>query len=263
MLSEETFSVVSWNVNSIRARWPLLEHLLTQEKPDVVLLQETKIEDKIFPEEPLEDFGYNVCFHGQKSYNGVAILSRYPLEDIQRGFLGSGEEARYIEAETHGLRIASIYAPNGQDVGTSAYERKVVFYARLREHLIPSLRSNDLLVIGGDFNVVPTDADVYDPQKWAGHVPCTEAERQAFSALLAEGLSDAFATFPPLQASAPHFTWWDYRFRFFDPEKGLRIDHFLLSPHALAKSQGGEVLLGYRTLPRPSDHAPICWKLRV
>ncbi|MDR2417077.1 MAG: exodeoxyribonuclease III [Holosporales bacterium] len=259
---KDMFSVISWNVNSIRARWLLLEQLLKQEKPDVVLLQETKIEDKIFPEESLGDFGYNVCFYGQKSYNGVAILSRHPLESIQRGFLGSSEEARYIEAETQGIRIASLYAPNGQDVGMPMYARKLDFYEQLRAHLSSTLSSCDVFVIGGDYNVAPTDEDVYDPQKWEGHVPCTDAERAAFTALLADGFADAFAVWPSLQASAPHFTWWDYRFRFFDPKKGLRIDHFLLSPCALEQSQGGEVLLAYRTLPRPSDHAPIRWMLR-
>ncbi|MDR1267501.1 MAG: exodeoxyribonuclease III [Holosporales bacterium] len=256
---EGRFSLVSWNVNSLRARWPLVIALLEQEKPDILLLQETKIEDAIFPEEALGDYGYNLLFYGQKSYNGVAILSKFPFEEHQRGFPGDGGEARYLEVVVRGRRIANLYAPNGQAVETPAYERKLSFYAALREHVRVRLASKDFFVIAGDSNVAPTDADVYNPQELAGQVPCTEPERAAFSALLEEGMTDAFRTLPP--SLGPCFTWWDYRRRSFDPTKGRRIDQVLLSPQALEESAGsGNVLLAYRTLPRPSDHAPLRWE---
>jgi exodeoxyribonuclease-3 len=135
------------------------------------------------------------------------------------------------------------------------------FYKHLLEHLATALCHNDVLIVGGDFNVAPTDLDVYDSQKWTGHVPCSDKERAAFEALLSLGMIDAFASWPSLQSSAPHFTWWDYRFRSFNSANGLRIDHFLLSSQALAQSQGGDVLIPYRISARPSDHAPIRWKV--
>ncbi|MDR0662266.1 MAG: exodeoxyribonuclease III [Holosporales bacterium] len=261
---EEPFSLISWNVNSLRARWPLVQKLIEEEKPDILLLQETKVEDALFPEETLGDFGYNILFAGQKSYNGVAFLSKFPFEERRKGFPGDGGEARYLEGVVHGWRIANLYAPNGQAVGVPAYDRKLTFYTHLKEHIAQCLAQEAFFVLAGDFNIAPTDADVYNPQELAGQVPCTEPERTAFRSLLAQGLTDAFtkvsSTVPGKKLTTP-FTWWDYRRRSFDPNKGRRIDQILLSSQALAHSRPGEVLLSYRTLPRPSDHAPIRWYL--
>ncbi|MDR0407126.1 MAG: exodeoxyribonuclease III [Holosporales bacterium] len=262
-MTDKVFSIISWNINSLRARWLSLTRLLEEEKPDILLLQETKIEDKIFPEELLGEYGYNISFYGQKSYNGVALLSKHPLEECQKGFLGDGAEARYIEAVTKGVRVASIYIPNGQEVGAPAYNRKLVFFEKLRIHLAERLQYDEIFVIGGDFNVAPTDQDVYDPKKWAGHVLCTTLERQAFAVLLKEGLTDAFSTLCRSQEQPHFFTWWDYRRKAFNSQKGLRIDHFLLSQKALRASKEGDVLIAYRLHHRPSDHAPIRWKFSL
>jgi exodeoxyribonuclease-3 len=261
---EESLSLISWNVNSLRARWPLVQKLIEEERPDILLLQETKVEDALFPEEALGDFGYNVLFVGQKSYNGVAFLSKFPFEECQKGFPGDGGEARYLEGVVRGWRISNLYAPNGQTVGVPAYDRKLAFYTYLKEHVAQCLTQETFFVLAGDFNIAPTDADVYNPQELTGQVPCTEQERAAFHSLLAQGLTDAFTTVSSVvsrKKPTTSFTWWDYRRRSFDPNKGRRIDQILLSPQALAHSRPGEVLLSYRTLPRPSDHAPIRWYL--
>lgn len=265
--------IATFNVNSIRAR---IEHVLSFVKEndiDVLLLQETKVEDQAFPLDPLEDAGYNVACFGQKSYNGVAILSRFPLEEVRRGFVSQHtahhpslpnttsnpifQDARYIEAFTGGLFVASVYVPNGEEVGHAKYNAKLLFLDALTLHIKQRMRIYDHLVLGGDFNVAPTPYDVYDPKLWNDtRILCSTKERQAYRKLLFSGLYDPLAK---VTTNAGHnaFTWWDYRSKGFDSNNGLRIDHLLLSPNAAENLQDAGVARDVRAVERPSDHAPV------
>lgn len=253
-------TIASWNVNSIRARLPLLIAWLKEKKPDIVLLQETKTINELFPQEEIEDLAYNIALSGQKTYNGVAILSKFPLEDITVGIPGFEDpQARYIEAVTHGVRVASVYVPNGGDLGLPSYTYKLSFLKQLYGHTHHLLTYDETLILGGDFNVAPSDEDVYDPQKWQNSILCSTPEREAFRALLGLGLIDGLRALYPLDKSL--YTWWDYRARGWEANHGLRIDHFLLSPQAADRLQSGEVEKSLRGCPKPSDHAPIVCSL--
>ena len=257
--------IATWNVNSIRARLPLAERWLKEAAPDVALLQETKVEDDQFPREVFEDLGYNVCTFGQKSYNGVAILSKNTIEDVVRGLPGWDEgtdEARYIEAFTGGLRVASIYIPNGQDLDHPRFAVKGRFFEALNAHTKRLLKQDEAFILGGDFNVAPFEADVYDPKLWSNRILCSDSERHWMRSLINLGLFD------PLQKSVTAaetnpFTWWDYRTRGFEHDRGLRIDHLLLSPSAANRLQSARVDRATRGWERPSDHAPALCQLKA
>lgn len=246
--------IVTWNVNSVRARLLHVENFLKDEQPDVLLLQELKCESHVFPLS-LEEFGYNTAVYGQKTYNGVAILSKYPIEDIQRG-IPNFEDAgsRYIEAFTGGVRVASVYVPNGQEVGSVAYGYKLKFFEALYNHAQYLLTLDEQIVIGGDFNVAPTDEDVYNPIAWKNQVLCTPQEREAFRKIVYAGFTDALAQNP--QCPMP-YTWWDYRKGSFAKDSGLRIDHLLLSPQAADSLNNTTVHKYVRAKDKASDHAPV------
>lgn len=255
--------IITWNVNSIRSR---LEHLLLvlkNERPDIVLLQELKaLEDQV-PCEEIETLGYNVAIWGQKTFNGVAILSKYLLEDIQRGIPGNDDDgqARYIEAVTNGVRVASVYVPNGEAPGTDKYSYKLAFLDKLAAHAQTLLTYDEKLIIGGDYNVAPQDGDVHDPKAWHEKILCSTPEREHFRRLLYLGFTDA------LRALHPHdkdlFTWWDYRGGSWPANKGLRIDHLLLSPQAADVLESSEVNITPRGWEKASDHAPVTCELKV
>jgi exodeoxyribonuclease-3 len=243
--------IISWNVNSIRAR---LEHVLSvvdKYRPDILLLQETRVEDKSFPLEYFEDSGYNVAINGQKGRNGVAIFSKHQLEDVSRHLDGC-DEARYLEAFTGGIFVASVYVPNGQEVGCDQYVYKLEFLQNLKNKFL-SLR-NEIFVIGGDFNVAPEKCDAHNPN-YDGTM-CTEQERARIKDLRSSGFCDVLAK--------KGFTWWDYRrSSSFRDDEGFRLDHFYLSEQATQIFRDGEVLRFARELPRPSDHAPIVCDLNL
>lgn len=247
---------VSWNINSIRVRLPLLLSWLKEKQPDIVLLQETKITDDLFPREEIETLHYNIALYGQKTYNGVAILSKFPIEDVTKGLPGfQDEQARYIEAVIKGIRIASLYVPNGMAVGSDKYAYKLDFLKHLYTHVQTLLTYDEALVLGGDFNIAPTDLDVYDPHAWHEKILCSTLERERFRSLLYLGLTDA------LRALHPHekdlYTWWDYRQGAWQNNYGLRIDHMLLSPQAADRLQRACVKTKIRGLDKTSDHAPV------
>lgn len=247
--------IVTWNVNSIRARAPRLQAWVTANQPDVLLLQETKIEDAAFPTALLADLGYQVAFHGQKSYNGVAIAARAPITDVAIG-LGDdafADQARMIAATVDGVRVASVYVPNGQALGTDKFAYKLGWYAALRRWLDAWDRARPL-VIGGDWNVAPADLDVHDPVKWAGKIHASEPERQAFRELLAWGLVDAYRQVRPGEQA---FSWWDYRGIAFFKDQGLRIDHFLLDALAASRLADCTIDREARKGQDASDHAPV------
>lgn len=252
--------IVTWNVNSVRARLSHVEEFLKCQQPDVMLLQELKCETQMFPY-VLEDFGYNCAVFGQKTYNGVAILSKYPIEDVQMGIPNFEDvTSRYIEAFTNGVRVASVYAPNGQEVESVAYHYKLNFFNALYAHAQHLLTFDEKIIIGGDFNVAPTDADVYDPVAWKEQVLCSTKEREAFRKIIYAGFTDAIAQ--NTKGSLP-YTWWNYRQNGFVKGSGLRIDHLLLSPQATDGLSETKVHTYMRAKEKASDHAPVEVTLKI
>lgn len=252
--------IATWNVNSIRARAPRLRAWLAEAQPDVLLLQETKVEDAGFPHPLFAEHGYQVCVHGQKSYNGVAIAAKAPLTDVTIG-LGDpafADQARVIAATVDGIRVASVYVPNGQAVGTDKYAYKLAWFAALRRWLDRHDRAQPI-VLGGDWNVAPGELDVHDPPRWAGKVLCSEPERAGLAALCAWGLDDAFRSLHP---DTRAYSWWDYRGAGFWKDHGLRIDHFLIDDAIAARLSACVIDREARKGPDASDHAPVVMTLR-
>ena len=247
--------LASWNVNSLRVRWPHLQPWLQENAPDIMCLQETKIVDDDFPHADCRGLDYHVVFHGQKSYNGVAILSRTPAENVVRGIPGfSDEQCRVLAASFGELRVVNVYVPNGQSVGSEKYVYKLAWLAALRDYLENVRQAHKHVAVLGDFNIAPESIDVHDPAAWVGSVMVSEAERAAFTALLGLGLVDVFRARAPLETA---FTWWDYRQGAFRRNLGLRIDHILASRELGERCSECVIDKGPRRLPRPSDHAPL------
>jgi exodeoxyribonuclease-3 len=247
--------IATWNVNSLNVRLPHLLDWLERERPDVVCLQETKVEDPKFPRAALEAAGYRAAFAGQKAYNGVAILSRRPLADVQLGIPGNDDDQkRVVAADVGDIRVVCAYVPNGQAVGTEKYEYKLTWLRVFADWLGRELAAHPKLVVLGDYNVAPEDRDVHDPKLWQGQVLCSEPERAAFRRLLALGLKDGFRLFDQPEKS---FTWWDYRLNAFKRNMGLRIDLILVSPALAAVCRSCLIDKTPRALDRPSDHAPV------
>jgi exodeoxyribonuclease-3 len=247
--------IATWNVNSVRARLPRLVEWLSEQRPDVVCLQETKCLDEQFPREPLLDLGYTVEAHGERGYNGVAILSQSTLDDVRRGLPGEGPGAsrRVITATLGDVILVSVYVVNGERVGSPKYREKLAWMARLAEYA-QSLDLCERVILAGDFNCTFDDRDVHDPEAWRERILCSTPEREALSAVMAPGLFDAFRKF---HEESGHYTWWDYRTRGFQRGHGLRIDHFLMSASALEACRGIEIDVAARRGEKPSDHAPL------
>ncbi len=251
--------VATWNVNSLNVRLPHLLDWLERERPDVVCLQETKVEDPKFPAAALEAAGYGSVFAGQKAYNGVAILSRRPLTDVRLGIPSlEDDQRRVVSAGAGDIRVVCAYVPNGQAVGTEKYEYKLRWLRAFADWLRAELAAHPNLVVLGDYNVAPEDRDVHDPKLWAGQVLCSEPERAAFRRLLELGLKDGFRLFDQPEKS---YTWWDYRLHAFKRNMGLRIDHILVSPALAAECRSCVIDKTPRALERPSDHAPVIAEL--
>jgi exodeoxyribonuclease-3 len=257
--------IVTWNVNSINARLEIALNWLNFFQPDIVLLQETKGITESFPGVAFEDLGYNVAVVGQKSYNGVAILAKRPIEDVITSLPGDEQdyEARYIEAVVGDLRVASIYVPNGQEIGSEKFEYKLRFLDRLYEHTKTLLNYGEALILGGDYNIAPADEDVYDPKAWEGRLHCSLPERAQLRKLMNLGLTDALRVFYPVETLEGQdlYSWWDYRSGGWQRNQGLRIDLLLLSPQAADRLQKAGIDTSVRGLPRPSDHAPVWCEL--
>ena len=249
--------IATWNINSVRARLPLLLGWLKEASPDVLLLQEIKCQDKDFPELEIGDLGYNIAVHGQKSYNGVAILSKSPIEDIIRGLPESGtdDQARYIEARVGIFRIASIYLPNGNPVETDKYPYKLRWMQRLAAHSQQLVKDEEIAILGGDYNICPEDMDVYDPKGWAEDALCRPDSRAAFRTILHGGYTEAFRTLHP--GAAHCYSFWDYQAGAWQKDHGIRIDHLLLSPQAADRLAGVEIHKKARAMEKASDHVPI------
>ena len=248
--------IVSYNINSLRRRQDRLLAWLAETQPDVVCLQETKCTDEQFPQLELRAAGYHSAFHGQKSYNGVAILSKTEPRDVRPALCDEEEDpqARVIAATISDVRVFCVYAPNGQAVGAPAYEYKLRWYERLRNCLRDHERTEGNLVVCGDFNVAPRDEDVHDPPLWRGAIMCSDGERAAFNQLLDAGLIDTLRLHRP---ETGLFTWWDYRMLSFPKNRGLRIDAVLASASLAERCRAAGIDRDMRKGKEPSDHAPI------
>jgi exodeoxyribonuclease III len=247
--------IASWNVNSVKARLPRLVDYLKAASPDVLCLQELKVIDEAFPRMEVEDLGYNVETHGQKTYNGVAILSKFPMEDVMRRLPGNeaDEQSRYIEATINNVRVASIYLPNGNPVDTEKFPYKLEWMDRLIERAKYLLTLEEPTVLAGDYNVIPQDEDCYDAKAWVGDALTQPDSRNRFRHMLNLGYSDAFRTFTP----EVNYTYWDYQRGAWQKDNGIRIDHLLLSPQATDRLSLVGIDKEPRGQERPSDHTPI------
>jgi exodeoxyribonuclease III len=248
-----TFRLATWNVNSLKVRLPHLLDWLARAKPDVACLQETKTEDKNFPLAEIEAAGYRVIYSGQKTYNGVAILSRAPLSAESRGIPDFADELkRVIAATVQGVQVICLYAPNGQEPGSEKYAYKLRWYEALTAWLRKEV--SGMTAVLGDLNIAPEPRDVHDPKRWEGKIHFSEPERAAFRALVDLGYQDAFRLF---EQPEKQFSWWDYRLNAFQRGWGLRIDHILLSPGLATRCTACSIDVAPRKLERPSDHAPV------
>ncbi|MFC3109014.1 exodeoxyribonuclease III [Undibacterium arcticum] len=247
--------ISTWNVNSLKVRLPQVLQWLADNPVDVLCLQETKLTDDKFPAAELEAAGYQVAFTGQKTYNGVAILSRLPMTDVVKNNpLFDDEQQRIISATIDGIRIVCAYIPNGQAVDSDKYQYKLKWLEALRTWLEQQHTIHPKIALLGDYNIAPEDADVHDPALWEGQVLCSDAERAAFDRLINLGLKDAFRMFPQ---EPKCFSWWDYRQLGFRLNKGLRIDHILLSAELAQRCTACIIDRVPRKWEQPSDHTPV------
>lgn len=245
----------TWNVNSLAVRLPQLQAWLEQMQPDALVLQETKCTDDKFPAAEIQAAGYQVSYFGQKTYNGVALLTREPHEAVVKNIPGfSDEQARVIAGSVQGIRVVGGYFPNGQAPGTDKFEYKMQWLRGLTDWLREELSAHDKLVLMGDFNIAPEDRDVYDPVAWKDQIHCTDEERDAFTRLIKLGMKDAFRLFDQPEKS---WSWWDYRNLAFRKNQGLRIDHILVSEALAPQVQSCQIDKAPRKNERPSDHAPV------
>jgi exodeoxyribonuclease-3 len=258
--------VATWNVNSVKQRIDNLAEWLAERQPDIVCLQETKCPDAAFPREPLEGLGYNVALHGQKAFNGVAILSKFPFDEVTPRLPGdeADDHARFLEAVVSvkggALRVASIYLPNGNPPRTDKYQFKLKWMDRLLAYARQRLELEEPLVLAGDYNVIPAEGDVYDPAGWVGDALFLPATRAKFHALTNLGLTDALRA---ASDAAGLYTFWDYQAGAWQRNKGLRIDHLLLSPQAADRLVAVGIDKHVRGREKPSDHVPIFAELAL
>ena len=247
--------LATWNVNSLKVRLPQVLQWLESSPVDVLCLQETKLTDDKFPAAEIEAAGYQVVFTGQKTYNGVAILSRHPITDVVKNNpLFPDEQQRIISATIEGMRLVCAYVPNGQAVGSDKYDYKLRWLEALIQWLEGELQRFPSLALLGDYNIAPTDADVHDPVAWQDQVLFSAPERAAFERLCALPLADAFRLFPQAEKL---YSWWDYRQMAFRRNRGLRIDHILLSPALVQRCTACEIDKLPRKWEQPSDHTPV------
>jgi exodeoxyribonuclease-3 len=248
--------IASWNVNSLNVRLPHLLRWLDEAKPDVVALQETKLEDAKFPEDALLELGYRSQFCGQKTYNGVAIASRLPFAgECVAAIPGLDDpQKRVLAATVGGIRVVDLYVVNGEAVGSAKFEYKLRWLQAVREWLRAELAAHPRMVVLGDFNIAPDDRDVHDPKRWREKILCSTPEREALESLLALGLHDSFRLF---QEEGGHFSWWDYRLAAFQRGWGLRIDLALVSDALKPRCAAAGIDTGPRGWERPSDHTPV------
>ncbi len=271
--TQKTIKIATWNVNSLKARLPNVLAWLKEFSPDVVLFQEIKCTDDTFPRLELEDAGYNIESHGQKTYNGVAILSKSPIEDVERGLPGldglrgakssaaADEQARYIEGTVFGkVRVAALYLPNGNPIGTEKFSYKLSWMERLKAHMERTVLDDEIRVYGGDYNVIPTDDDVYNPRAFDQDALTQPETRAHFRAMHYLGMTDAFRSFN----TKPHqYSYWDYQAGAWAKDNGLLIDFILLSPTAADRLVSAGIDKKPRGKEKASDHTPVWCELAI
>lgn len=256
-----TLKIATWNVNSVRARLPNVTAWLKDAAPDIALFQEIKSTEETFPRGEFEDLGYNVAIRGQKTFNGVALLSKRPIEDIRTELPGdpSDEQARYIEAFTCGLRVASIYLPNGNPAPGEKFDYKLRWMERLYAHARGLVAQDEAVVLGGDYNVIAEDIDCHDPAAWEDDALFRPESRRMFRTLLHLGLTDAFRALHP---ETHAYTFWDYQGGAWQKDFGIRIDHLLLSPQAADRLDESGIDKTPRGTEKASDHTPAWCTIR-
>ena len=247
--------LAAWNVNSLNVRLPQVLDWLKTHQPDVLCLQELKMEDAKFPLDAFDEIGYQAVFSGQKTYNGVAIISRARPEDVSKDIGGYADhQKRVIAATIGGVRVVCVYIPNGQTVESEKYQYKLQWLAALQGYMRETINEFADVALLGDYNIAPDDRDVYDPKAWEGQVLCSVPERDAFRALVGLGLVDSFRLFDQPEKC---FSWWDYRMNGFKRNLGLRIDHILLTSNLATRCNASTIDIAPRKQERPSDHAPV------
>ncbi|ARO14953.1 exodeoxyribonuclease III [Ketogulonicigenium robustum] len=257
--------IATYNINGVKARLETLEAWLRRETPDVAILQEIKSVDEAFPRSVIEDLGYNLETHGQKGFNGVAILSKHPLEDVTRGLPGddSDEQARWIEATVVGktaLRICGLYLPNGNPAPGPKYDYKLAWMQRLQARAAALLAAEEPALMAGDYNVIPQAEDARHPEDWVEDALYLPQTREAFRSIVNLGFTDAFRAGTQ---GAGHYSFWDYQARSWERDNGIRIDHFLLTPQCADLLQGAWIEKEARALDKPSDHVPVWVELDI
>ena len=256
--------IATWNVNSIRTRLSQIIDWINQVNPDILCLQETKVMDDIFPIEPFEKLGYSVEVYGQKSYNGVAIISKAKAENVKKGFFGCSEfnqnidifldQKRLISADINGIKIINVYVPNGSALGSDKFEYKINWLSCLASFLDEREKQGDLICLMGDFNIAPSNLDIHDPDKYEGGIMASQLERSALNNVLKGRLIDSFRIF---EKNPGHWSWWDYRNNSYELNKGWRIDHIYISEELSSKLKSCVIDSSPRGNIRPSDHVPV------
>ena len=250
-----TWQIASWNVNSLRVRLEQVIEWLQTHQVDVLGLQELKLTDEEFPTAAFEELGYHCNFTGQKTYNGVALISKQPPDDQILDLPNYDDvQRRYIAGTYNGVRVVNVYVPNGQELGSEKFQYKTEWFDHLKRAMRQDLEQYEKVVLVGDFNISPCDLDVHDPAKWQGKIHCSATERLMLQSLMAEGLYDTFRHF---NQDGDHFSWWDYRGGGYRANEGLRIDLILSSDSALSKATSCHIDEHPRKLERPSDHTPV------
>lgn len=254
--------IATWNVNSINIRMEVMLNWLAETGTDVVCLQETKTVDENFPETAFKEAGYNTAFMGQKSYNGVAIISRFPIEDVQKNFIDDDDESpkRMIAATINGVRIVNTYIPNGTELWSDKFKFKLDWLQRLRRYFDETCDVNKDVLLCGDFNVAPDPLDVWNPPAWEGKLHFSKPERAAMFHVKQWGFVDVFRK---MNGDVREFSWWDYREGAWQKNRGLRIDHIWTSPSLADKCTGCWIDKAPRALEKPSDHAPVIAEFAV
>ena len=262
--NRSTVQIATWNVNSVRTRLDQVLSWLENEQPDLLCLQETKVDDPLFPLESFKSAGWHVHIHGQKAYNGVALISREPLEDVRCGFVGElpddaeaqglGTQKRVISALLNGVRVLNLYVPNGSSLKSEKYPYKLTWLGCLKRYLDAQQERCEPLCMVGDFNIGLEARDLPDPDRQTGGIMASDAERNALREALGERLQDVFRVFEP---DSGHWSWWDYRSGAWDRDRGWRIDHIYLCEELLELARSCVIHKGIRGNPQPSDHAPV------
>jgi len=262
--------IATWNVNSIRTRLTQIIDWINQVNPDILCLQETKVMDDSFPVKPFKDLGYSVEVYGQKSYNGVAIISKVKPENVKKGFYGCSEsdqdidifldQKRVISADVSGIKIINVYVPNGSSLESDKFEYKINWLSCLATFLDLQEKKGELICLMGDFNIAPSNLDIHDPNKYEGGIMASEIERNALNNVLKGRLIDSFRIF---EKSTGHWSWWDYRNNAFELNKGWRIDHIYISKELSSKLKSCVIDSSPRENLRPSDHVPVIIDLNL